>query len=291
MTDTQVLKDGREFHFTSRDFDRVRKLIYAHAGISLSESKQELVYSRLSRRLRATGIKTFSEYLALLESNNAAEWEAFTNSLTTNLTSFFREPHHFPVLAEHLRSIQGKHPISLWCSAASTGEEPYTMAMTVIDTLGRDAAKINILATDLDTKVLETAKAGVYAEERVSKLDPELVKRFFLRGTGSQAGFVRVRPELREMITFRQANLLHKDWQIRPPLDVIFCRNVMIYFDKQTQLDILKKFVPLLRSDGLLFAGHSESFHQADEYFKLRGKTVYELSPKYKQQRITEENH
>ncbi len=290
MTDTQVLKDGREFHFTSQDFDRVRKLIYAHAGISLSDSKQELVYSRLSRRLRATGIKTFGEYLALLESNNAAEWEAFTNSLTTNLTSFFREPHHFPVLAEYLRSIQGKHPISLWCSAASTGEEPYTMAMTVIDTLGRDAAKINILATDLDTKVLETAKAGVYAEERVSKLDPELIKRFFLRGTGNQAGFVRVRPELREMITFRQANLLHKDWQIRPPLDVIFCRNVMIYFDKQTQLDILKKFVPLLRSDGLLFAGHSESFHQADEYFKLRGKTVYELSPKYKLQRKAEES-
>ncbi len=290
MTDTQVLKDGREFHFTSHDFDRVRKLIYVHAGISLSDSKQELVYSRLSRRLRATGIKSFSEYLALLESNNATEWEAFTNSLTTNLTSFFREPHHFPVLAEHLRSIQGKHPISLWCSAASTGEEPYTMAMTVIDALGRDASKIHILATDLDTKVLETAKAGVYAEERVSKLDPELVKRFFLRGTGAQTGFVRVRPELREMITFRQANLLHKDWQIRPPLDVIFCRNVMIYFDKQTQLDILKKFVPLLRSDGLLFAGHSESFHQADEYFKLRGKTVYELSPKYKLQRKTEES-
>jgi chemotaxis protein methyltransferase CheR len=290
MTETQVLKDGREFHFTSHDFDRVRKLIYAHAGISLSDSKQELVYSRLSRRLRATGIKSFSEYLALLESNDSVEWEAFTNSLTTNLTAFFREPHHFPMLADHLRSIQSKHPVTLWCSAASTGEEAYTMAMTVFDTLGRDASKVQILATDLDTKVLETAKAGVYPEERVSKLDPELVKRFFLRGTGAQAGFVRVRPELRDMITFRQINLLHKDWQIRAPLDVIFCRNVMIYFDKQTQLDILKKFVPLLRSDGLLFAGHSESFHQADEYFKLRGKTVYELSPKYKLQRKAEEN-
>jgi chemotaxis protein methyltransferase CheR len=290
MADTQVLKDGREFQFTSNDFDRVRKLIYAHAGISLSDSKQELVYSRLSRRLRATGINTFGEYLALLESNNATEWEAFTNSLTTNLTSFFREPHHFPVLAEHLRSILGKHPISLWCSAASTGEEPYTIAMTVLDTLGSDAGKVNILATDLDTKVLETAKEGVYPDERVSKLDPELIKRFFLRGTGSQAGFVRVRPELRNMITFRQANLLSNDWKIRPPLDAIFCRNVMIYFDKKTQLDILKKFVPLLRSNGLLFAGHSESFHHADEYFKLRGKTVYELSPKYKLQHRTEES-
>lgn len=290
MTDNIELKVGREFHFTAKDFDRVRKMIYAHAGISLSDSKQELVYSRLSRRLRATGIHTFAEYLALLESEDAAEWEAFTNSLTTNLTSFFREPHHFPVLAEHLRALRGKHPIVLWCSASSTGEEPYTMAMTVLDTLGRDAAQVSILATDLDTKVLETAKAGVYPEERVNKMDPELVKRFFLRGTGAQAGFVRVRPELRDMITFRQLNLLHNNWSIRPPLDAIFCRNVMIYFDKQTQLSILKKFVPLLRSDGLLFAGHSESFHHADEYFKLRGKTVYELAPKLKTQQLKVES-
>ncbi|KAF0205748.1 MAG: chemotaxis protein methyltransferase [Gallionellaceae bacterium] len=290
MTDNKELKAGREFHFTMKDFDRVRKMIYAHAGISLSDSKQELVYSRLSRRLRATGIQTFDEYLALLESDEPVEWEAFTNSLTTNLTSFFREPHHFPLLAQHLQSIRGKHPIVLWCSAASTGEEPYTMAMTVINALGRDASKVSIIATDLDTKVLETAKAGVYPEERVSKLDPELVKRFFLRGTGAQAGHVRVRSELRDMITFRQVNLLDKSWPVRSPLDAIFCRNVMIYFDKQTQLDILKKFVPLLRNDGLLFAGHSESFHHADEFFKLRGKTVYELTPKHKAQRAVEEN-
>lgn len=290
MSDSKELKAGREFHFTMKDFDRVRKMIYDHAGISLSDSKQELVYSRLSRRLRATGIQTFDAYLARLESDDAEEWEAFTNSLTTNLTSFFREPHHFPLLAEHLRSIRGKHPIVLWCSAASTGEEPYTMAMTVIDALGREASQVSIIATDLDTKVLETAKAGVYPDERVSKLDPELVKRFFLRGTGAQAGHVRVRPELRDMITFRQVNLLDNNWPVRPPLDAIFCRNVMIYFDKQTQLDILKKFVPLLRNDGLLFAGHSESFHHADELFKLRGKTVYELTAKHKAQRKIEES-
>ncbi len=290
MADNTELKAGREFHFTKKDFERVRKMIYDHAGISLSDSKQELVYSRLSRRLRTTGIQTFDAYLKLLESNDEVEWEAFTNSLTTNLTSFFREPHHFPVLAEHLQKIRGKHPISLWCSAASTGEEPYTMAMTVLDTLGRDASQVTIVATDLDTKVLETAKAGVYPEERISKLDPELVKRHFQRGTGAQAGMVRVRQELRDMITFRQANLLHSNWGLRPPLDVIFCRNVMIYFDKPTQLGILKKFVPLLRSDGLLFAGHSESFHHADELFKLRGKTVYELTPKYKALRKAEES-
>ncbi len=280
MPDNQAVKEGREFHFTKKDFDRVCKLIYDHAGISLSDSKQELVYSRLSRRLRATGLSTFSEYLGLLESNDEAEWEAFTNSLTTNLTSFFREPHHFPILAEQVRALRGKHPISLWCSAASTGEEPYSMAMTVLDALGPDASQVTIVATDLDTNVLATARAGIYPEERISKLSPELVKRYFQRGTGAQAGMVRVREEVREMITFRQLNLLHDNWSVRAPLDAIFCRNVMIYFDKPTQLAILKKFVPLLRKEGLLYAGHSESFHHADEYFKLRGKTVYELSAK-----------
>ena len=280
MANNEVLKEGREFHFTKPDFDRVCKLIYDHAGISLSDSKQELVYSRLSRRLRATGISTFAEYLALLESDNEAEWEEFANSLTTNLTSFFREPHHFPVLAEHLRSLRGKHPISLWCSAASTGEEPYTMAMTVLDALGRDASQVSIVATDIDTKVLATARAGVYSADRIEKLPEDVVKRFFQRGTGAQEGMVRVRQELRDMVSFRQLNLLENNWPIRAPLDVIFCRNVMIYFDKATQLSILKKFAPLIRSNGLLFAGHSESFHNADEYFKLRGKTVYELSAK-----------
>jgi len=289
MTDSLVLRDGREFQFTKRDFDRICKLIYDHAGISLSDSKQELVYSRLSRRLRATGLSNFNEYLALLESNDEAEWEEFANSLTTNLTSFFREAHHFPVLAAHLRAVRGKHPITLWCSAASSGEEPYTMAMTVLDTLGRDASQVSIVATDLDTKVLATAKAGVYPEERISKLPEDVVKRFFQRGTGEQAGMVRVRQELRDMVTFRQLNLLDNNWSLRAPLDAIFCRNVMIYFDKPTQLAILKKFAPLLRSDGLLFAGHSESFHHADEYFKLRGKTVYELSPDARKHALQDE--
>ena len=274
----------REFHFTAKDFERVCKLIYDRAGISLSDSKRELVYSRLSRRLRAIGIHSFEEYLAYLECGNEEEWEAFTNSLTTNLTAFFREAHHFPVLAEHLRQTQakGKFPITLWCSASSTGEEAYSMAMTAVDALGTYKPPVTILATDLDTKVLETAKRGVYPEERVSKLDPALVKRFFLRGTGSQAGYVRVRQELRDMITFRQLNLLDNNWPIRPPLDAIFCRNVMIYFDKPTQLSILKKFVPLLAADGLLFAGHSESFFHAEELFKLTSKTVYKLAHKNK---------
>lgn len=271
-------KGGREFKFTAQDFQRVSKLIYDHAGIALSDSKQELVYGRLSRRLRANGIGSFEEYLGLLERNDGAEWQAFTNSLTTNLTSFFREPHHFPLLAEHMRSPKDRKHVSLWCSASSTGEEPYSMAMTAVDAYGSFSPPVTIIASDLDTNVLETARAGVYPEEKISRLDPDLVRRFFVRGSGSQAGYVKVRQELRDLITFRQLNLLDERWSIRSPLDAIFCRNVMIYFDKATQLAILKKFVPLLRPDGLLFAGHSESFYHAQEYFRLRGKTVYELA-------------
>lgn len=272
----------REFTFTTQDFQRVCKLIYDHAGISLNASKQELVYSRLSRRLRATGIKTFGEYLKLLEKNDEKEWEAFANSLTTNLTSFFREHHHFSLLAEQLKEIGRDHPIVLWCSASSTGEEAYSMAMTAIDAFDSSTPPVKIIATDLDTNVLDTARRGVYALERVEKLDDALIKRFFFKGTGEQDGFVKVRPELQNMITFRKLNLLDATWPIRDKVDAIFCRNVMIYFDKDTQLAILKKMAPLLRSEGLLYAGHSENFYHAEAYFKLRGKTVYELSRQMK---------
>jgi chemotaxis protein methyltransferase CheR len=255
-----VVEQNREFHFTKQDFHRISKLIYEHAGISLSDSKQELVYSRLARRLRANGIKTFSEYLDYLERGGAAEWEAFTNSLTTNLTSFFREPHHFQMLADHLRKLGKTRPIEVWCSASSTGEEAYSIAMTAVDAFSSFDNPIKIIASDLDTNVLETARAGRYKLESVSKMTAQQIDKFFVRGTGDEAGSVRVRPELKKMIIFRQVNLLDSIWPIRGKLDVIFCRNVMIYFDKETQLAILKKFAPLLRGDGLLFAGHSEHF-------------------------------
>jgi chemotaxis protein methyltransferase CheR len=267
----------REFVFTEKDFERVCRLIYEHAGISLKRSKQDMVYSRLARRLRVNGIDNFRDYLALLESGNENEWEAFVNSLTTNLTSFFREPHHFPILEEHIAKQKEKHDIALWCSAASTGEEPYSMAMTIVDMFGSFTPPVSIVATDVDTNVLAKAEAGIYPIESIEKLSAAVVKRFFLKGTGVKSGFVRVRPELRAMISFRQLNLLSDNWQIRSPLDAIFCRNVMIYFDKETQLKILQKFEPLLQPDGLLFAGHSESFYNASHLFKLRSKTVYEL--------------
>ncbi len=267
----------REFAFTQENFEHIRRLIYDYAGISLKPSKQHMVYSRLARRLRVNGLDNFKDYLALLENGNTDEWEAFVNSLTTNLTSFFREPHHFPLLAEHVSKQKGDHHISLWCAAASTGEEPYSMAMTMVDLFGSFSPPVSIVASDLDTNVLAKAQSGIYPVERIEKLPEDLVKRFFLKGVGAQSGYVRVRPELRALVRFRQVNLLSPDWQIRGPLDAIFCRNVMIYFDKETQLKILQRFMPLLQPDGLLFAGHSESFNNATHLFRLRGKTVYEL--------------
>jgi chemotaxis protein methyltransferase CheR len=272
----------REFHFTTQDFQRIRKLIHEHAGISLSESKQELVYSRLARRLRSTGTKTFAEYLDRLQRGNEAEWEAFTNSLTTNMTSFFREAHHFPVLAEHLRKPGKAHPVALWCSACSTGEEAYSMAMTAVDALGSFDHPVRIIASDLDTNVLQTARIGRYKLESVARISAQQIDKFFVRGKGENAGFVQVRPELQKMISFQRINLLDATWPIYEQLDAIFCRNVMIYFDKDTQLEILKRFASLLRSDSLLFAGHSENFYHADAWFKLRGHTVYELAVRLK---------
>ena len=273
-------RPDREFAFTAADFERVRGLIHRRAGISLAPSKQEMVYSRLARRLRARGLRSFSDYLALLEANDAPEWEAFINSLTTNLTAFFRESHHFPLLAEHARrrGKDGCGPFSVWCCAASTGEEPYSIAMTLADEPGRAGTPATVLATDVDTSVLAQGQAGIYRAERVARIPPEQLRRHFLKGAGAEEGAVKVRDELRSMITFRRLNLLDPVWPARGPFDAIFCRNVMIYFDKPTQRRILERFVPLLRGDGLLFAGHSESFFHAADLFRLRGKTVYELA-------------
>jgi chemotaxis protein methyltransferase CheR len=266
----------KEFNFTRSDFERVRALIYQRAGISLADSKQEMVYSRLARRLRATGIDSFVRYLDDLEAGRLGEeWESFTNALTTNLTSFFREAHHFPLLAEHLKKLDG--PITIWCSASSTGEEPYSIAMTACEAFNTMTPPVQIVATDIDTNVLTIGANGVYGIERLDKMAPERARRFFLRGRGDQEGMARVRPELRQLVTFRQLNLLGDKWPLTGQFDVIFCRNVMIYFDKATQRKILSRFVPLMKPDALLFAGHSENFLYVSDALKLRGKTVYEL--------------
>lgn len=266
-----------EFTFTDSDFAKVRTLIHRRAGISLGDQKRQMVYSRLSRRLRELGIGEFAAYLAMLEAgNDENEWQAFINSLTTNLTSFFREAHHFPVLAEHVR--KAKEPVTVWCAAASTGEEPYSLAITLIEALGEQrAASARIIATDIDTAVLEKAAAGVFTLEQVERMSPERLRRFFNKGTGGNAGRVRIKPEVAQLVKFSRLNLLDASWAVKEPVDAIFCRNVMIYFDKPTQNKILERFLPLLKQGGLLFAGHSENASLVNQSFKPLGHTVYSV--------------
>ncbi|MCX7071565.1 MAG: chemotaxis protein CheR [Gammaproteobacteria bacterium] len=280
VTDEQIVADDRDFTFTARDFDRVRQLIHGRAGIALSETKRDMVYSRLGRRLRALNLVSFKDYLDQLEARGSdEEWQAFTNALTTNLTSFFREAHHFEILREFLAG-KGRHtPAKIWCSAASTGEEPYSLAITACEVYDSLTPPVKILATDIDTNVLETAAAGIYPEERVEKLDEARKRRYFRRGSGINAGKVRVIDELRELITFRPLNLLDARYPMKGPFDALFCRNVMIYFDKPTQRDILLKMAPLLSPDGLFFAGHSESFFHATDIVTSIGRTVYRRTP------------
>ncbi len=269
-----VNRSNREFHFTDNDFVVIKDLIYKRAGINLAASKRDMVYSRLSRRLRANKLTTFQQYLSLLNDPTSHEQQEFINSLTTNLTSFFRESHHFDILKDFLKSKT--RPVKIWCCAASTGEEPYSIAMACIEHYQTYAPPVEIWASDLDTKVLAKAEKGIYPFDRIERLSDQRVKAFFFRGKGDNSGLVKVKPELQDLIRFFQLNLLDKKWPFDEQFDVIFCRNVMIYFDKKTQYKVLANFLPHMKSDGLLFAGHSESFPQASDIFTLRRHTVYE---------------
>lgn len=269
-----ALRDERTFEFTDRDFARVCRLIHEMAGINLGPSKRDMVYSRLSRRLRQLGLARFCEYLDLLERDMDSEAQTFINALTTNLTSFFRESHHFDMLATQLRGA-GRGPHELWCCAASTGEEPYSIAITACEAFGTLTPPVRILATDIDTGVLQTAARGVYALERVAGLSAKQQRDYFLRGTGPNAGMVRVKPELQALIEFRPLNLLGGDYGLRGPYLAVFCRNVMIYFDKPTQHEVLRRIAPLLGNEGVLYAGHSESFAHAADVVRPCGRTTY----------------
>ena len=278
---TTVIKPApaeQEFTLLPADFERIRKLIYQRAGISLHEGKHAMVYSRLSRRLRETRHTSFADYLGWLERASGAdgesEWQEFVNCLTTNLTAFFREEHHFHALVEDLRA-RAARPVRIWCNAASTGEEPYSLAMTVAETLGV-SAQVKIVCSDIDTKVLATAQRGVYPAD-ARGLSPERLKRHFMRGTSANSGQIRAKPELARMIDFRAFNLMSASWaSLGDPFDLVFCRNVMIYFDGPTQRKVLERIHAAMKPGGLLYVGHSENFTESRDLFRLRGKTVYE---------------
>jgi chemotaxis protein methyltransferase CheR len=265
---------NREFAWSDRDFDRVRTLIYQRAGIDLQAGKHAMVYSRLSRRLRETGHSSFTEYLTWLEHTDGAEWQEFVNALTTNLTSFFREQHHFEIFSELLRT-RPAGPWSVWCNAASTGEEPYSIVMTAFESLS-SPVKFRLSASDIDSKVLAHAANGVYRGDALKGLSQAQLQKFFLRGKNGNAGLVRARPELRAAIDFLSVNLIRDDWPFKEPFDAVFCRNVMIYFDAPTQRRVLERIHHVMKPGGMLFVGHAENFSDSRDLFTLRGKTVYE---------------
>lgn len=279
MAETEAT-DSREFRFDDQDFTFVRAMVREQTGINLSEAKRELVYSRLSRRLRQLGLSGFSEYCALLQQGDAEELVRMVNALTTNLTAFFREPHHFDYLRQHLlpelvRHDDGSRRLRIWSAGCSTGQEPYSIAMVLAETLpGIESWDARILATDLDTDVLEAGRLGVYSQEKVEQIERSRLQRWFLRSRDRNAGKVKVVSELRRLITFRQLNLIRK-WPMRGPFDMIFCRNTLIYFDKDTQRDLVARFAGLLTPEGCLFLGHSESLHNVSEAFRLVGNTIY----------------
>lgn len=272
MTAAVSPKDStREFAFEKADFKNVQQMLFKKAGINLSDAKEAMVYSRLARRIRARNLRSFNEYLALVNTSES-ELEQFINALTTNLTSFFREPHHFTALADYLR----QHNVTnIWCAASSTGEEPYSIAMVVAEAFGSFKTPVKIIASDIDSKVLAKAKAGVYPLASIAKIPQHRQKQFFHKGKGTNEGKVKVVDELRNMVQFKKLNLTDTKWDVKGPLDVIFCRNVMIYFDKPTQLKVLQKMVEMLKPTGLYMAGHSENFNMYTNLVRPVGKTIY----------------
>lgn len=268
----------REFDFTEQDFKRVQKIVYDFAGIDLNESKMNLVYNRLAKRIRFLALTSFSQYIDYVEAQGESEFIQLINSITTNLTFFFRENHHFEYLAEQvipslLISNAASRKIRIWSAGCSTGEEPYSIAITLKEKVptGWDA---QVIATDLDSNVVQTGLDGIYTIDRLKGVSEARQKRWFLKGSGSKEGYVKVKPELQEIIKFDQLNLM-SEWPIKDSIDVVFCRNVVIYFDKPTQSKLFDRYADRLPTGGHLFVGHSESLYKVCNRFELLGQTIY----------------
>ena len=271
----------KEFEFTREDFDFLRQIVNETTGIVSSEDKYTMYYSRLARRLRALGLSDFKAYREYLRRHPETESIELVNSVTTNLTSFFRENHHFEYLRERLIPAlrkRGERRLRVWSAGCSSGEEAYSIAITLQQAI-MDITRwdIRILATDIDSQVLQAAGSGVYEAARIASLDASLRKRFFDDGTGPDAGKVVARDNLKQMIEFRQLNLL-QPWPMREKFDLILCRNVVIYFDRQTKIELVDRFADRLVADGLLMMGHSESLYKTSDRFRLLGKTIYQLT-------------
>lgn len=272
-----IVEKEREFKFTAEDFNILRKLSNDHSGIQVPDERFDMFYSRLSKRVRKLGLSNFKEYCQYLHNHHDNEFTDFINAITTNLTSFFREQHHFDylrnvVIPELLVRNKSTKQIRVWSAGCSTGEEPYSIAMTLLENLPA-GWNTQILATDLDTNVLQTASDGIYTQDRIADLSPDVLKRWFMRSKSSP-DYVKVKPELQEIIQFKQLNLM-QDWGMQTPFDVIFCRNVLIYFDRETKTTLAKRYAKMLASKSWLFIGHSESLNQICNEFELVATTSY----------------
>ena len=268
---------AREFDFNDKDFKRVQKVLKDRSGIDIGDGKRMLVYGRLARRMRVLKLSRFVDYLQLVEDPQSSESVSFLNALTTNVTELFREEHHFELLKKRVVpevKSSGAERLRIWSAGCSAGDEPYSIALTLAQLPELSEWDIRILATDIDSDILEQAQAGVYPIERIEKLKPEY-RKGFLRGVGGNSGHARVSPNLRSMITFKRLNL-QEQWPMSGPFDVIFCRNVFIYFDTPTRERLVRRFAALLRPGGFLFLGHSESpSANATPSLKSCGQTAF----------------
>jgi chemotaxis protein methyltransferase CheR len=267
------------YTISDQEFQAFRTLVYQKAGIALAPAKRTLLVSRLSKRMHTLGLETFQAYYDCVTGEaGAEELTRCLDLISTNVTHFFREPVHFDFLREQvLPSLADQQRIRVWSAACSSGEEPYSIAVTCVESVANPAQwDCKILASDLSTRVLARAADAVYDHDLVSKLPPDIVRRHFLRGRGAESRTVKVKPHLREMVVFRQINLMDARYPIRTPLDVIFCRNVMIYFDRDTQEQLVAKFHQYLKPGGYLFTGHSESLQRLDHPFHYVAPTIYQ---------------
>ena len=276
----QPARKERDFVLHDAEFAEIRGLVKTHTGISLSESKRELVYSRLVRRLRRLGMDNFGDYIELLRAADEVELEEFANAITTNLTAFFRENHHFEFLASTaLPALEKRNAatrrLRIWSAGCSTGEEPYSIAMILREEMHRFPGwDVKVLATDIDSQVLAHAQAGIYTEDRVERVPGKHARWFSSRGDGTYS----IKPEIQSLIAFRQLNLMHP-WPMRGRFDVIFCRNVVIYFDKPTQIELFGRMSALQGGGDYLFVGHSESLFKVCDKYELIGKTAFSRLP------------
>ncbi len=271
----------REFVFTSADFKYLRTIVTDNTGIVVVDEKQDMFYSRLARRVRSLGLSSFKEYCDYIrDDRSGAETVGLVNAITTNLTSFFREKYHFEYLTETvfpelIGTNSSNRRLRIWSAGCSTGEEPYSIAVTVCESgLSTKGWDVRILATDVNSDVLAHAAEGVYSMERVDAVPERRLQRWFLKGKGNQLGRMRIKPEVGKLIDFAELNLISR-WSLPEPVDIIFCRNVVIYFDQHAKKSLIDRMADSLKEGGYLFLGHSESLFRVSDRFELIGNTIY----------------